>query len=206
MNPQENENGWKTYVKDQRKRIDFEEGLDGRAVPWVSWIFVGTSVFFGMLAFLALIFVLPSPSGPFLPPFTVAISATLVAFSGGFCLPVTRGYRAEARAMRDLLDLAEIMIHLAETSSYDLVRKRLDSILQRRWTIPMNYRYSVLNVRSLILADLFSVAFSFLSLFTGDVQKWMSSLAWASIVTGYALVAFWFIPVLFWELRTPRSE
>jgi hypothetical protein len=192
---EENLRSWENWLEDERKRILDEEGKTPPSQLWISWFVLVLACIMGLLATFMLAVGFSSFPSQLSSSLTLAMSATLIAFSGGYCLPSQRWLRDETRLRHDFLAILEIWVHLANPPFDHAILGGLSSILQRRYGLAMMHAFSRNILRALIVATILATFLSVLSLFTpGDTQRWVLSLAWGGIAFGYILLLYWLLP------------
>jgi hypothetical protein len=94
---EENLRSWENWLEDERKRIREEEGKTPPSQLWISWSVLVLACIMGLLATFMLAVGFSSFPSQLSSSLTLAMSATLIAFSGGYCLPSQRWLRDETR-------------------------------------------------------------------------------------------------------------
>jgi len=148
---EENLRSWENWLEDERKRIREEEGKTPRNELWISSVMVGLAFVMGLLATFMLAVGFSSFPSQLSSSLTLAMSATLIAFSGAYCLPSQRWLRDETRLRHDFLDILEIWVHLANPPFDHAILSGLSSILKRRYGLAMMHAFSRNILRALIV-------------------------------------------------------
>jgi ABC-type bacteriocin/lantibiotic exporter with double-glycine peptidase domain len=197
---EENLRNWENWLKNERERIEWEKGKTPPNELWISSLFVGLAFVMGLLATFMLAVGLNSFPSQLSSSLTLAMSATLIAFSGAYCVPRQRWLSDQTSLRQDFLDILEIWVHLANPPFDHTIVSSLGSISQRRYGSALRHYFSRDILRALIVATVVAILLSVLSLFApGGIQRWVLSLAWGANAFGYILLLSWFLPAAWLE-------